>query len=757
MAFGTYTGHGWPKQRPMPANMGVSGVIPSAANPPAATSYPAGLSSSGTGKSPYGVSWGANGTNQSSNQPATSASSSPNPSASTSVMSAPDTPIPVASNPAPAPSSNPTSGGGAGISSSGSGPTPYGMAFDDGGSIPDPGGVIPSDPQDPSEMQDTSQGGSQSGSPDLSSALQSVKSALAFGRKQSGMPAVLTGGVSSTPSVTPNSAQSFDDGGAVDDSDTPDNSGGDDNSGGVIPQPGTSQGAAPQQPSKMAGYLTGAGAVTPDIASALEGRVDPQGKMDPSARKMMAIASAGDPSKQFALMQHYRQKFNAYNGFARVAADGTPQKPADMNAAAHAATQAYQNVPDGTSVMFQPTQGGVVAHVKQLAQPKQPQQAQQSQSFDDGGDVQDEQAIGDPGGAMGTGPEGNNPIPAGPAVSSPDQAIDANAIAGTPGAEPTSASLPSSAQPYQPSAGTTPYTLARDAVTGIGNAAASLFSKKEDSAPTSIPMTAQQFQQFLKGAQYDGVMDQGLPGSITQYVRNFNNPGQGGGGASPAPAGEQTPRLVSQGPGLPVVDNSKAGKPVKSALDPDDVAQANALFPMASQSAQRSKFLEAQMNQRQTKGASEDLQRLKNEGLQSMWTGRNAAGVERAQIGANAKTGAATITQGGINGRNAQTVVGRMIDSAIAQGVRAPDIMANIPKYAAIAGITPEQFKQQMVEHVTQMQQSQQGGGQATGQPQGQQAQPQQTDISYLLANPGVAQKFNARFGNGAAERYLGR
>ena len=144
-------------------------------------------------------------------------------------------------------------------------------------------------------------------------------------------------------------------------------------------------------PPKLMRYATGADAVQPEVAAAIERKVDPQGQMDPTARRMLAIAAAPDQQTQWGMLQHYRQKFNAYSAFAQAALKGSPQKPPDPVAAAKALTQAYENVPDGKSVSFEPTQGGAVAHVKPLTSGKSqaaPQQDDdQAQGFADGGGV----------------------------------------------------------------------------------------------------------------------------------------------------------------------------------------------------------------------------------------------------------------------------------------------------------------------------------------------------------------------------------
>jgi hypothetical protein len=119
------------------------------------------------------------------------------------------------------------------------------------------------------------------------------------------------------------------------------------------PQQGQTQPANdPQQALQM--YAMGAGAVPPQMAQALEQKVDPTGSMDPSQRKLLAVASAPDPKTQFGMMQHYRQRFNALNSFARAAGTGTQARPADIAASTQAATRAFHNVPNGHSISFSP-------------------------------------------------------------------------------------------------------------------------------------------------------------------------------------------------------------------------------------------------------------------------------------------------------------------------------------------------------------------------------------------------------------------
>jgi hypothetical protein len=189
--------------------------------------------------------------------------------------------------------------------------------MDDGGEVPGDMGMV-----DPMEM---------------------VKNALSYGRKKMGLPEQFY------PSSVDNEQngsveqQGFDDGGGV----LPIDEG--QEQGGQMPQ----QGGQMPDPRATLQYLTGAGAVTPDIAAALEQRADPQGMMDPSERKMKALASAGSPDTQFAYLQSLRQKFGSYSGAARAALS-----KGDMTNAARYATQAMAHVPTGNAVKFAPARGG---------------------------------------------------------------------------------------------------------------------------------------------------------------------------------------------------------------------------------------------------------------------------------------------------------------------------------------------------------------------------------------------------------------
>jgi hypothetical protein len=104
--------------------------------------------------------------------------------------------------------------------------------------------------------------------------------------------------------------------------------------GGMIPDGSTDQedqgqddqmtpsGNGQPDPKAVMAYLSGQGGMPPEQAAALEHRADPQGQMDPAQRKVAALSAAGSPEAGFGLMQHYRQKFNAYSAFRAGRAPG---------------------------------------------------------------------------------------------------------------------------------------------------------------------------------------------------------------------------------------------------------------------------------------------------------------------------------------------------------------------------------------------------------------------------------------------------
>ena len=322
-------------------------------------------------------------------------------------------------------------GGTVGQDSSGNGA--YGsspsLGFEDGGVVPEQG--------------------QQQGVNDVSAAVQMAKQVLAQGRQQNGLP----------PSIFGGQEQGYADGGEVTD-------GGDmsDPSAGGMPEapdaqpsPDQSAGSMPGPvAAKVFGYLKGADAVTPEVAQAMQGRVDPQGQMDPNTRTLMSIANAPQGA-QWGMMQHFRQKYDAYKAFAQASANGTQGKPPDIAASTNAATQANQNLPDGNNVMFAPHPQGVQVHIQPMASGK-------TKGYDDGGVVTDDQD--------------NTPLPT-PDPRGPKETDDSVG-------EPDT-----------------------DALSGAA------------SAVKSFVMSIPQYLSYLKGtsSQYDHVMDKGVDAALSPVAQ----------------------------------------------------------------------------------------------------------------------------------------------------------------------------------------------------------------------------------------------
>lgn len=237
--------------------------------------------------------------------------------------------------------------GGAGVDGGGS--SYSGPAFADGGEVEDDGG----------DYSDGTPG--QGAGASTIDPMSLIKQAAAFGRKKFGLPSNFTTGQSDGGDQT----MGFDDGGVIPD-DT--QQGGDQvTAGGNMPDP--------RQALK---YLTGDGAVSPEIANALERHIDPQGQMDPAERTMKAISGAPSPEAQFGMMQHYRTQFNGFSAGARAAID-----KGQLGQAAQHATQAFDNVPTGHKVQFAPAgNGGIAVMARKIG--GAPAQAK---GFDDGGSV----------------------------------------------------------------------------------------------------------------------------------------------------------------------------------------------------------------------------------------------------------------------------------------------------------------------------------------------------------------------------------
>ena len=163
---------------------------------------------------------------------------------------------------------------------------------------------------------------------------------------------------------------------------------------GVPDQAQTAQQGAGGNPKRAIGYLTGEGAAPNEAIMKLEQQVDPQGRMSPEIRKLLAVHAAseqGGPEAGWSAMQHYRQRFLMLNGLAAAQLKGNQQKPPNPAMAAKTATDAYSNSLDGNKITFQPHPQGMAVHVQPYKRPAQPAMGGGGAipSYDSGGSVDD--------------------------------------------------------------------------------------------------------------------------------------------------------------------------------------------------------------------------------------------------------------------------------------------------------------------------------------------------------------------------------
>lgn len=226
------------------------------------------------------------------------------------------------------------------------GALPTVLGFDDGGAV---------DPND--ESDGTNQQGSGTLDP-----MSFVKQAAAYGRQKMGLPTNF-----STGEMGGAQQPGFDDGGVVPDQQPQQGQQGQGNPSAVNPQSAIK-------------YLSGDGAVSPDIAHALEQHVDPQGQMDPAERTMATMQKAPSDEARFGMLQHYRTMYNGFSAGARAAMDKN-----NPGQAALLATQAFDHTPTGMKVHFAPAQGGIAVSARKLGGGAAPQQ----QGYAGGGPVDD--------------------------------------------------------------------------------------------------------------------------------------------------------------------------------------------------------------------------------------------------------------------------------------------------------------------------------------------------------------------------------
>lgn len=124
--------------------------------------------------------------------------------------------------------------------------------------------------------------------------------------------------------------------------------------------------AAREGAKDLIGYIMGKGAAPQQQADAAAQAVDPEGKMTPEDRNLLAVhqaAEMGGPGAAWAMVQANRQAYNGKQAFARAALNGIDGKAGDLAAAADAATKASSHVLDGSVATFHPDQDGVMADV----------------------------------------------------------------------------------------------------------------------------------------------------------------------------------------------------------------------------------------------------------------------------------------------------------------------------------------------------------------------------------------------------------
>jgi len=473
------------------------------------------------------------------------------------------------------------------------------------------------------------------------------------------------------------------------------------------PQPGQTQPANdPQQALKA--YAMGAGAMPPDQALALEQRVDPQGTMDPSQRKLMAVAAAQDPKAQFSLLQHYRQRFQALSAFARAAATGTQARPANISASTDAATRAFHNVPNGHSISFAPAGPGKVAvtMANYAGGSKQ-------KSYAAGGPVPDDTP--DP---EDSGPEAMSGMPpdiGGALQGGAEGAQDTEADADQTMTQPVSADDAKGLLPTPENPLITGARVAGKVVRGVQGA-----EKAAEGGVKQTVMSVSDYLNALKNSMYDAYLGKTEPDQVLSKAAQ-------GGGSTPdeTPAAPAAARTAKPTPIVYGNADQAPGEPASSAAqqadqdvrpfgnDPNEItvlpehptraqidafnasnggnrgggggsdpivdriqAQAQAAFPFASQGAQRSAYIADALKTSQGQQGQVELQKLRNQGMKDLWGTK----------------------EGAINSRNAATNTTRLqvaqmqaMQRAWAAGQRDFTSLVNSQR-AAAPGLTPEQY-----------------------------------------------------------------
>ncbi len=134
---------------------------------------------------------------------------------------------------------------------------------------------------------------------------------------------------------------------------------------------GAPQGGAGVDPQQIMRYLQRADAMPEPQAQQLEASVSGGGigsdaHHDRNEVTMKAVEAAGDDAKRFSYLQRNAKRYEGDLALAFHAAQGTPERPANLGTAAQRANAAFANVPDATDVKFAPGDNGMTATVRQL-------------------------------------------------------------------------------------------------------------------------------------------------------------------------------------------------------------------------------------------------------------------------------------------------------------------------------------------------------------------------------------------------------
>lgn len=128
---------------------------------------------------------------------------------------------------------------------------------------------------------------------------------------------------------------------------------------------------------RILGYLMGADAAPPAANDKMVAGVKAEypGVSDATAH-LLAVHKArelGGDDAAWQMIQFNRMAYNAKQSFAKAAMEGTPQKPADPQAAAQAATQASAHVLDGSDAKFTASPDGFITATVTMPGTSQPQ------------------------------------------------------------------------------------------------------------------------------------------------------------------------------------------------------------------------------------------------------------------------------------------------------------------------------------------------------------------------------------------------